>query len=221
MFLLKCRNSETCNKKEKTPFHDHLEYLPKQNPLSGGGGWGRGGGLHIDLLTPSLSTMERLRPRLNVQSVVGNRALLLWLRSRGVTPSARSSGAPLLLLPHTPRRGCLQRLRIPNSRGHTEAWESVSPTQGVTPKRGSPYPQLKGPHQSMGVRIPNSRGLQRGGENCEPVILNSTGRLTNWPGFLNSTGRLKAHNWADGLHHPCLLGVPMVGRNDVEKKWMW
>ena len=96
---------------------------------------------------------------------------------------------------------------IPNSRGHTEAWESLSPTQGATPKRGSPYPQLKGPHQSVGVRIPNSRGLQRGRENCEPVILNSTGRITNWPGFLNSTGRLKAHNWADWLHHPCLLGV--------------
>ena len=37
-------------------------------------------------------------------------------------------------------------VRIPNSRGHTEVWESVSPTQGATQKRGSPYPQLKGPH---------------------------------------------------------------------------
>ena len=86
------------------------------------------------------------------------------------------------------------------------------------PKRESPYPQRKGPHRSVGVRIPNSRGLQRGGENCEPVILNSTGRLTNWPGFLNSTGRLKAHNWADWLHHPCLLGVSMVGRNRCRKR---
>ena len=88
-------------------------------------------------------------------------------------------------------------VRIPNSRGHTKAWESVSPTQGATQKRGSPYPQLKGPHQSVGVCIPNSRGHtkawesisvgvhhpnsrgpQRGGANCEPVILNSTRRLT-------------------------------------------
>ena len=38
IILLKCRNSETCNNKGKTPFHDHLEYLPIQNPLSGRGG---------------------------------------------------------------------------------------------------------------------------------------------------------------------------------------
>ena len=33
-------------------------------------------------------------------------------------------------------------VRHPNARGHTEAWESVTPTQGATPKRGSPSPQL-------------------------------------------------------------------------------
>ena len=32
----------------------------------------------------------------------------------------------------------------PNSRGHTEAWDSLDPTQGATPKHGSPSPQLKG-----------------------------------------------------------------------------
>ena len=62
---LKLRNSETCNKKGKPPFHDHLEYLPIQNPLSGKGG----GGAHVGLLTPSLFTSERLRPRLNVPSI--------------------------------------------------------------------------------------------------------------------------------------------------------
>ena len=36
--------------------------------------------------------------------------------------------------------------------------QSVSPTQGATPKCGGPYPQLEGPHQSVGVRIPYSRG---------------------------------------------------------------
>ena len=34
VILLNCRNSETCNKKEKIPLHDHLEYLLVQNPLS-------------------------------------------------------------------------------------------------------------------------------------------------------------------------------------------
>ena len=34
IILLNRRNSETCNKKEETPLHDHLEYLPVQNPLS-------------------------------------------------------------------------------------------------------------------------------------------------------------------------------------------
>ena len=41
---------------------------------------------------------ERLRPWLNVQSMVGNPTLLLWLRRRGVTPSVKSSRAPMLLL---------------------------------------------------------------------------------------------------------------------------
>ena len=50
------------------------------------------------------------------------------------------------------------RVRIPNSRGHNKVWESVSPTRGGTLKRGSPYPQLEGPHQGVGVCIPNSRG---------------------------------------------------------------
>ena len=46
IILSNCRNSETCNKEENSPFHDHLEYLLVQNPLSGWGlGWG--GGVHI------------------------------------------------------------------------------------------------------------------------------------------------------------------------------
>ena len=65
--------------------------------------------------------------------------------------------------------------------------------------------QLTGPHRSVGVHHPNSRDLQRGGENYEPVIL-------------NSTGRLKAHNWANWLHHPYLLEVSMVGRNRCRKR---
>ena len=33
----------------------------------------------------------------------------------------------------------------PNSRGHTKGWVSLTPTQGVTIKCGSPSPQLEGP----------------------------------------------------------------------------
>ena len=47
---------------------------------------------------------------------------------------------------------------IPNSKGHTEAWESISPTKRATPKHGCPSPQLKGPHRSMGAPNPNSMG---------------------------------------------------------------
>ena len=42
---------------------------------------------------------------------------------------------------------------IPNSRGHTEAWESVSPIPGATLKRGSPYPQLEGPQKICAFEI--------------------------------------------------------------------
>ena len=73
----------------------------------------------------------------------------------------RGSGSPYPKL-KGPRQNV--GVRIPNSRGHTKAWESVSPTQGATPKhgnpytptrratpkRGSPYPQLEGPHQRVG-----------------------------------------------------------------------
>ena len=37
IILFNRRNSETCNKKEKPPFYDHLEYLLVQKLLSG---WG-------------------------------------------------------------------------------------------------------------------------------------------------------------------------------------
>ena len=50
-----------------------------------------------------------------------------------------------------------------------KAWESVSPTRGAAPKRGSPYPQLKGPCQSAGVRIPNSRGHAKVWESVSPT----------------------------------------------------
>ena len=145
--------------------------------------------------------------------------------SRGHTEAWESisptqGATPKLGSPYPQLKGPRQSLGVSilNSRGHAKAWESVSPTQGATAKRGSPYPELKGPHRSVGVHHPNSRDLQRGGENCEPAILNGTGRLMNWPSFLNSTGRLKAHNWADWLHHPCLLGVPMVGSNRPKKR---
>ena len=45
-----------------------------------------------------------------------------------------------------------------NSRAHTRAWVSVWPTLGPTPQRGSPYPQLHGPCQTVGVHIPHLRG---------------------------------------------------------------
>ena len=62
-----------------------------------------------------------------------------------------------------PNAKCTDKIRsvgvsTPNSRGHTKVWESISATQGAAPKCGSLYPQLKGPHHNMQVRIPNSRG---------------------------------------------------------------
>ena len=50
------------------------------------------------------------------------------------------------------------KVRIPNGRVHSKAWESISPTQGARTKRGSPYPQFKWQHRNVGVRIRNSRG---------------------------------------------------------------
>ena len=46
---------------------------------------------------------------------------------------------------------------FPQLNGHTQAWESVSPTQGATTKRGSAYANFKGPRQRVGVWILNPR----------------------------------------------------------------
>ena len=53
---------------------------------------------------------------------------------------------------------------------------------------------------------------------CGPYMCRYVKVDNNWPSFLYSTGRLKAHNWANWLHHPCLLGVPMVGRHQRRKR---
>ena len=63
-------------------------------------------------------------------------------------------------------------VNIPNPRGHKTAWGFVFPNEGATPKDalrylhisratrkcGSLHPQLEGPHQRVGVRIPKLRG---------------------------------------------------------------
>ena len=52
----------------------------------------------------------------------------------------------------------------PNSRGHTQLRDFLSPTHGATPKVGTtpkcgiPLSQLEGPHRSMLVLNPNPRG---------------------------------------------------------------
>ena len=71
---------------------------------------------------------------------------------------------------------------IRNERGHTEAWESVSPTQRDTLKNGSPYPQVKGPDSSVGgyplvngpqwsvrVHIPYSKGHNKALDSAYPT----------------------------------------------------
>ena len=91
----------------------------------------------------------------------------------------------------------------------TEAWESISPTQGATPERGSPYPQLKGPHQSVVVHSPNSRGHTGAWESISP---NSRGHTKVWESISPTRGatvkhgtpypQLKGRNWSAGVHIP-------------------
>ena len=50
------------------------------------------------------------------------------------------------------------RLRIRNTKGHIEAWESITSTQRATRKSDSPCPRVERPRQSMSVRIRNSEG---------------------------------------------------------------
>ena len=65
---------------------------------------------HVDLLTPSLFSTD-YGPGSTCKALVGNHTFLLWFRRRGVTPSARSSRAPIPPSPHTPSKAH----RVPNS----------------------------------------------------------------------------------------------------------
>ena len=95
-------------------------------------------------------------------------------------------------------------VRIPNSRGHAKAWESVSHTQGATPKCGSPYPQLGGPHQSVGLRIPNSRGQAKAWESVCP-----TQRAIQEPG--------SPYPQPEGAHQSVAVLIPNPGSHT--KTW--
>ena len=71
----------------------------------------------------------------------------------------RVIGPPQSLVFHIPNfRSHAKAWESVSPRGHATMWVSVSPTRGATPKRGSPYPPLQGPPQSLAVRILHSRG---------------------------------------------------------------
>ena len=82
-----------------------------------------------------------------------------------------------------------------NSRGHPKAWQSICPTRGATPKRGSPYPQLEGPRQSVGVHIPNSRGHAKAWESISPTRGATPKRGSPYP-------QLEGPRQSAGVHIP-------------------
>ena len=94
----------------------------------------------------------------------------------------------------------------PNSKGHTEAPESITPTRGATLKHGSPSPQLEGPHRGMGVHDPSSRGRTEAWESITP-----TQEATPRRGSPSEP----AQNWAKWLHNPCLFGGPEQGDKKI------
>ena len=63
----------------------------------------------------------------------------------------------------------LRSVGVLTSRGHTKAWESITPTRGAMPKRGSPSPQLKGPQQSVEAHDPDLRGHTEVWESLTPI----------------------------------------------------
>ena len=77
---------------------------------------------------------------------------------------------------------------------------SISPTRGPTRKRGSPYPQIEGPHESMAVHRPNSRGYMEAWESVSP-IQRDTGSEIPYP-------QLEGPSQSMGVHIPNLRGHP-------------
>ena len=113
-------------------------------------------------------------------------------------------------------------VRHPESRSHTKAWESITPTQRATPKRGSPSPQLQGPRQSVGVRLPNSKGHAKAWESITQTqgatpkrglrLPNSRGHAKAWESINPTQGampkreslspKLKGSSQSVGVCHP-------------------
>ena len=98
-------------------------------------------------------------------------------------------GLPLKFGKWTPNQSV--RVRIPDSREHIEAWESVSPTRRNVSKRGSPYPTLKGPQPSVGDRMTSS---------MDQMLHNP---CIHWGPQIR--GQNQNYKW---LAQPCLLGGP-------------
>ena len=131
---------------------------------------------------------------------------LVWLLELGIRtptlwrgPSDREYGLPCFCM--TPQ--------VRETDSHALAW----PNRGATPKRGSPYPQLEGPRQSVGVRIPHSRGHPKAYPPLEGRDTDSHALV--WPlelGIQTPTLWCGPSSWGYRLPH---FGVaPQVGDTD-------
>ena len=80
-------------------------------------------------------------------------------------------------------------------KSQTKVTESISPTQGAVPKRGSPYPELKGPPKRAGVNHPNSRGHTKARVSITPTQGAIPKRGCPFP-------QLKGPQKCEGVHTP-------------------
>ena len=67
----------------------------------------------------------------------------------------------------------------PKSEDNIEAWDTQFPTRRATPKRGSLYPHLDGPHQSVRVHFRKSRANNEEWESVSPTQ-GSGGKRGGW-----------------------------------------
>ena len=116
-----------------------------------------------------------------------------YLENRGVVTGSKRNKIKERLTVRNYRKPLVQ-----NRKTHTlgwKVWESISPTHGATPRRGSPHRKLKGPRKSVGVHYPNSRGHTEVWKSITPTQGDTPKRGSPYP-------QIKGPHRSVEIHHP-------------------
>ena len=186
----------------KKPMHARFMIAVDRNKVAAGPSHSMIKSARLNILSrhAGLAVRDQLTQGQYVQNGHGQ---CIWLINLHVTTHMQvhhpklARATPKSGSPSTQLKGPHRKVEVhdPNSKGHTEAWESITQTQRATPKSGSPSTQLKGPHRSVGVHHPNSWDHTEAWES-----ITQTQRATLKSG--GPSTQLQGPHPSVGVHHP-------------------